>query len=196
MEDRRAAAFPASLAGLQAGMLGVCWMLLWLGISAEWQLRSFWTAENLMSTVFYGERAIRVGFASRTLSGAAVYVLLYSLLGAGFAAVVRDRLSRVRLNLASVLFALFWYYLSFRLMWKSMIPLVALLHSTQPTALGHVLYGVLLGRYPRYLAHAPEAEHAAAATEEVPAAIAEPGPEAGVQEEPSAERQRQEAQGQ
>ena len=93
------------LAGLQGGMLGVCWMLVWLGISAEWQRRSFWTAENLMASAFYGGSAIRSDFAGGTLSGMAVYLLLYSLLGAVFAVIVRDRMprSRVLLDRHSVL---------------------------------------------------------------------------------------------
>ncbi|SPF38033.1 membrane hypothetical protein [Candidatus Sulfopaludibacter sp. SbA4] len=151
-ENRRADTFSAILAGLQAGMLGVCWMLAWLGISAKWELRSFWTAENLMASAFYGDGAIRSGFAAKTLSGVALYLLIYSTLGALFAGVVADRLPRFRVVLMSVLFAMGWYYLSFRLLWKSLMPLVALLHSAQPTALGHMIYGAVLGRYPVYLA--------------------------------------------
>lgn len=145
------------LAGLQAGMLGVCWMLAWLGISAKWQLRSFWTAENLMASAFYGDGAIRSGFAGRTLSGLALYLILYSSLGAFFAFLVGDRLPRFRVMLASVLFAMCWYYVSFQLLWKGVLPLVALLHSAPPTALGHVIYGTVLGRYPVYLPKAPVA---------------------------------------
>jgi hypothetical protein len=160
-ETPRPSTLTVTLAGLQAGMMGVCWMLAWLGISAKWQLRSFWTAENLMASVFYGDGAIRAGFAARTLSGLALYLLLYSSLGALFATLVADRLPRMRIVLLSVLFAMCWYYLSFQLLWKSMMPLVALLHSAQPTALGHVIYGTLLARYPVYLprAAAPEVEH-------------------------------------
>ena len=73
------------LAGLQAGMIAICWMLAWLGLSAMGQRRSFWTAENLMATVFHGDAAIRRGFGSTTLSGLALYLLIYSLLGAVFA---------------------------------------------------------------------------------------------------------------
>ncbi|HEY2014327.1 MAG TPA: DUF6789 family protein [Bryobacteraceae bacterium] len=159
-ENRSASTISALLAGLQAGMLGVCWMLAWLGVSAEWQLRSFWTAENLMASAFYGERAIRSGFAVRTVSGLALYLLLYSLLGGLFAAVLGDRIPRLRLMLLGILFALCWYFISFRLLWKSMMPLVALLHSAQPTAVGHLIYGTLLGRYSVYLPQRakPEAE--------------------------------------
>src|ERR1039458_918590 len=79
------------LAGLQAGMIGICWMLAWLGLSAMGQSRSFWTAENLMASVFHGGAAIRRGFGFSTLSGIALYLLVYSLLGAGFAVAVRNR---------------------------------------------------------------------------------------------------------
>jgi hypothetical protein len=153
-ETSRPSSLSVTLAGLQAGMIGVFWMLAWLGISAKWQLRSFWTAENLMASAFYGDSAIREGFAGRTLSGLALYLLLYSTLGALFAFVVAGRLRRLRLTLLSIVFALAWYYVSFQLLWRSMLPLVALLHSGAPTALGHVIYGALLGRYPMYLPHA------------------------------------------
>src|SRR5438067_13880891 len=112
-ENRRPSGISAFFAGLQAGMLGICWMLAWLGVSAKWQQRSFWTSENLMASVFYGSASIRRGFAARTLSGLALYLLVYSLLGALLAWLVRDRLTRLRALLLSVLFALGWYYLSY-----------------------------------------------------------------------------------
>ena len=170
MENRRPGMFSAILAGLEAGMLGVCWMLAWLGISAKWELRSFWTPENLMASAFYGDGAIRAGFAAKTLSGLALYLLIYSTLGSLFAAVVADRLPRFRVVLLGMLFGLGWYYLSFRLLWKSLMPLVALLHSARTTALGHAIYGAVLGRYPMYLtphrapaAQAPETPSGSAA---------------------------------
>ena len=132
-------------------------MLAWLGISAKWELRSFWTAENLMASAFYGDGAIRTGFALKTLSGLALYLLIYSTLGALFAAVVADRLPRFRVVLLGVLFGLGWYYFSFRLLWRSVMPLVALLHSARATALGHAIYGAVLGRFPVYLPRHGEA---------------------------------------
>jgi len=149
-ETPRASATTALLAGLQSGILGVFWMLLWLGWSATWQQRSFWTAENLMSSAFYGSRAVRSGFASPTVSGLALYFVLYGLLGAVFAVIVRDRFPRTRTFLLGMVFALAWYYVSFRLIWRSLMPLVALLHVERTTAAGHVLYGAILGSYPRY----------------------------------------------
>src|SRR5690348_18216230 len=95
-ETRATGILPAFSAGLQSGMMGVLWMLAWLGVSATWQRRSFWTAENLLASAFYGDSAIRSGFAFSTLSGMALYLLLYSLLGAAFALMVRERISRPR----------------------------------------------------------------------------------------------------
>src|SRR5262249_50980141 len=96
-----AGALSAFFAGLQAGMLGVLWMLAWLGISAAWQQRSFWTTENLMASAFYGREAIHSGFASQTLAGLALCLALYSLLGGLLALAIRDRLPRLRTLLVS-----------------------------------------------------------------------------------------------
>src|ERR1017187_1412226 len=82
------------LAGLQAGMIGIGWMLAWLGLSAMGQRRTFWTAENLMASVFHGDAAIRRGFGFSTLSGIALYLLIYSLLGAAFALSVLKQIGR------------------------------------------------------------------------------------------------------
>jgi hypothetical protein len=139
------------LAGLQAGMVGVWWMLAWMGASAVWQRRSFWTPENLMASVFYGNAAIRPGFASSTFSGLALYLLLYSLLGAGFAMAVGGRLPRPWLPLASMAFALCWYYAAFHLLAMAVSPLIVLLDPARTTILGHAIYGALLARFPVYL---------------------------------------------
>ncbi len=123
----------------------------WLGISATWQRRSFWTAENLLASAFYGDTAIRRGFAFSTLSGVALYLLLYSALGAVFAVTVRDRVPPMRILLLAVLFSVCWYYISYHWIWKSLLPLVYLLHTERSTVIGHLLYGTFLGRYPEYL---------------------------------------------
>ena len=73
------------LAGLQAGMMAVIVMLGWLGVSAIWQRHTFWSAPNQMATVFRGAAAIAPGFGPYTATGIAVYVLVYSLIGAIFA---------------------------------------------------------------------------------------------------------------
>src|ERR1035441_6612831 len=153
-QRRFAKSLSAFLAGLQAGMVGVWWMLAWMGASAVWQRRSFWAPENLMASVFYGNAAIRRGFGASTVSRLALYVLVYSLLGAGFAIALGGRLPR--LALASMAFALCWYYVAFHLVAKAVSPLIVLLDTERTTFLGHALYGVLLARFPVYLPHAAE----------------------------------------
>ncbi len=150
-EARRGRALSACLAGVQAGMLGAFWMLLWLGISAKWQQRSFWTPENLIASVFYGGGSIRSGFAWSTVVGLALYLLIYSLLGALFALALHGRVTRRQAMLGGMLFAVAWYFVSFRLLWKSVMPLVALLHTERSTVIGHLLYGAIMGRFPVYL---------------------------------------------
>ena len=162
----------ACLAGLQAGMAAALVMLAWLGLAAVWRQSSFWTAENLWASTFYGASAIRSGFSTSTLSGIALYLLVYSTLGGLFAAVVRAKLPRLTLVLAGVVVAAGWYYLSFHVIWHAINPLVSLLHAERPTLLGHVIYGAALAGFPRYLSTAAPAPPA-----EAPAFAAAPEPE-------------------
>jgi hypothetical protein len=155
-ENKLIRSLPVPLAGLQAGTVAVLWMLAWLGSSAVWQGRSFWTAENLLASTFYGPAAIHSGFSHQTMSGLALYILVYSSLGGLLAAALRWKLTPVLLLSVSIVLALGWYYLSFHVLWKSLSPLIPLLHAERPTILGHVIYGAVVARFPHYLPR-PEA---------------------------------------
>jgi hypothetical protein len=139
------------LAGLEGGTVGVLWMLVWLGVSSVWQQRSFWAPENLMATAFDRNSNLAPIFTWATCTGLALYVLLYSALGATFSSFVRDRVPARRVMLLAVIFAIAWYYFSFRGIFKMMLPLVALLHVEHAMLVGHLLYGTMLGRYPAYV---------------------------------------------
>jgi hypothetical protein len=145
---------PVALAGLQAGMVAGFWMLAWMGSTSVWQGRSFWTTENLLASIFYGGKAVREGFGSSTLSGLAVYLIVYSALGFLLAGVVRLKLQPVPLVLASIIMSLGWYYLSYHLLWRALSPLIPLLHAARPTVMGHIIYGVVVARFPRYVPQA------------------------------------------
>ena len=148
-ERRYALAFYA-LAGFEAGMLGVLVMLAWLGAASAWHQRSVWTTENLMASVFYGQGAFRDEFGFRTLSGLAVYLIVYSLLGAAYAFLARERMARFRIVAAAVLAALVWYYLWFHFLLERMQPSIWLYTPDRPMMVGHIFYGLMLGRYPLY----------------------------------------------
>jgi hypothetical protein len=149
-EKRVANAFSSLLAGLQGGMTGALAMLLLLGITARFQQRSFWTSENLFASAFFGGAAITDSFTLKTLSGLALWLLLYSLLGAGFALLLRNRLRPLRTQLAGMIFGLAWYYFTFHWIWKSLLPVAYVLYSEGPMKFGHLLYGECAGRYPHY----------------------------------------------
>src|ERR1035437_10252922 len=132
------------LAGLQAGMIGICWMLAWLGLSAMGQRRSFWTAENLMASVFHGAPAHRPGFGFSTLSGIALYLLIYSLLGALFAVTARTRFTGLGAVLLGVLFSVGWYCLWFCALGQTVMPVLWRPHAKNTSAGAQVFLGFLL----------------------------------------------------
>ncbi len=148
---QRPAGWVSALAGLEAGMVAVLFMLLWLALTSRLYRRSMWTTINLMASLFYGEAAIEPRFGWKSLSGIAVYLLLYSALGALFALVVRGWGTRPRAILLGIAFGIVWYLLSFKLLWKTLDPWLALYTHDRPMLAGHVLYGALLGRLPRYV---------------------------------------------
>jgi len=139
------------LAGLEGGTVGILWMLAWLGVSSVWQQRSFWAAENLMATAFDRSSNLSPAFSWATCAGLALYVLMYSALGAGFSSLLSDRVPARRVMLLAVIFAVVWYYFSFGWSFKLALPLVSLLHVERATLIGHLLYGTMLGRYPVYV---------------------------------------------
>ena len=138
-------------AGVETGVVAVLVMLGWLGLAALWYRKSFWTPPNLLAISFYGESALRNRFAATTFSGLALYLLIYGGLGALFALAVREHRNRLRITCLGMLAAIAWYYLSYGLLWKSWHPLIVLYTHDRPMFVGHVLYGALLGSYPRYL---------------------------------------------
>ena len=163
-----------ALAGLEGGTVGVLWMLTWLGFSSLWQQRSFWAPENLMATAFDRNSNLAPVFTWATCAGLALYVVIYTALGAAFSSVVRDRAPRGRVMLLAVVFAVAWYYLSFRWSFKFVLPLVALLHVEHPTLVGHLLYGTMLGRYPQYVTRLMGAATPVVVEMPAPAAIESP----------------------
>ncbi len=145
----------ALLAGLQAGMLAALAMLAWMGSSAVWERRSFWTSENLLATTFYGGTAVHNGFSTSTLSGLALYLLIYSTLGCVFAAAAGGKFTAAKLLLAGIAAGLVWYYVSFHFVWRAISPLVPILHPVRPTIVGHIIFGAVMARFPQYLPQRP-----------------------------------------
>src|SRR6266542_21299 len=136
------------LAGMETGVIAVLVMLCWLGVSAIWYRKTFWTAANLAASIFYGESALRNRFTAHTFSGLALYMLLYGSLGMLFGLAIQDRRRSLRITSLGILLALGWYFLLFGWIWKHWYPLIALYTQDRPMFAGHVLFGWILGRYP------------------------------------------------
>jgi hypothetical protein len=147
----KARALDAVLAGLQSGMFGALATLVWLGLASMYYRRSFWAVPNLLASTVHGESALRWGFAMTTFTGMAMFLVIYSVLGAIFGLLLQDRTTRTRTALIGMIFALGWYYLSFGPVWKAVNPLVPLYVQDRPMLAGHLIYGSLLGRMPLYL---------------------------------------------
>lgn len=139
------------LVGLQSGTLAALAMLGWLAMASALYRRSIWSVPNILASTFYGDSALRNGFVSTTISGIALYFVIYGLFGALFGLAVQHRWRPLRITFIAVAASLGWYYLSFGLIWKSLNPLVVLYTHDQPMLIGHIIYGVLLGRYPVFL---------------------------------------------
>ena len=126
-------------------------MLGWLALASAFERRSVWSIPNLLASTFYGETALRRDFATSTLSGVALHLLVYAVAGVVFGLLIRDNGNRLRVVLLGMLSGVGLYYLCFGLVWKSVNPLVPLYSPDRPMLLGHLLYGTFLGRFPVYL---------------------------------------------
>jgi hypothetical protein len=157
-----------ALAGLQAGTVGALNLLLWLGVCSVWRREDFWTSPNLLAEAFYPSAAFQTGGVWSSLFGVALYILLYGVLGTLFALAAGRPMTRLRLTLVAMAFGLGWYWIVYRWLWKVALPLAALIHGGRAVVLGYLLFGALLGRFPRYLPVA--LNHTAPA-------VAEPAPE-------------------
>lgn len=147
-----------ALAGLQAGTVGVLTMLLWLGVCSAWQREDFWSSPNLLAGACYPSDAFNTGLAWSTVFGVALYILFYGVMGTLFALAASRPMTRLRLALIAMTLSLGWYWITYRWLWRAVLPLAALLHGGRAAVVGHLIYGALLGRFPRYLPRVPVPE--------------------------------------
>jgi hypothetical protein len=150
-----------ALAGLETGTLACLGMLAWLGVSSMWYRRSFWATPNLLASTFYGESALRNRFTAHTLSGLALFLLIYGSIGIIFGLALQHRRGALLLG-TGILEGVVSYYLVFGWLLKHWDPLIALYAQDRPIFASHVLYGAMLGYYARHLRRVwPASERAA-----------------------------------
>lgn len=178
-ETRPDRPFDAFLAGLQTGTLGALWMLAWSGLSSAFVRRSFWMPENLLATVLRPGNGVAANFTWGTLSGLALCFVIYGLLGAGFAVAARRiSMGRTRTTLLALVWALAWYYILYHYAWTTISPAIALLDLTRATVAGHLIYGLVLGRFDTHMPRRGTHMVAVPAAVQLPEAAPSPEPRA------------------
>lgn len=138
-----------ALAGIHAGVLGALLMFACLMLGSAWNHHSVWLVPNLLSTTFFGDDAYRNQLARTSWSGLALMVTVYGTLGLVWGLIVKDR--RIPwLALYGIITGLAIYFIFYDFLWKHINPLVTLYAPDEQLQLGHVLWGLMLSRSPRY----------------------------------------------
>jgi hypothetical protein len=138
-----------ALGGLEAGVLGALAMLACLMVGSLWDHRSIWVVPNLFATTFYGSNAYRNQLVRTTWSGVALVIAVYGVLGMIWGCVWRDE-RKTWLGLYGAILGLAVYLVFYDFMWKHANPLVVLYAPDRQLQLGHVVWGLILARAPRY----------------------------------------------
>lgn len=137
-------------AGLQAGISGALGLLFWIAIASRFLGRSVWWAFNLLASAFYGESSLRYGFGRYTLAGAALVLFVYGVLGIFFGLFWRERSGGVTILVATLALSMLSFYILLKWAWREASPEGALYAPDRQIFLGHILFGFLLARYPRF----------------------------------------------
>jgi hypothetical protein len=141
-----------SLAGLQAGVVGGLAVLLFHGLDGTVRGDGLWAFPNLLSSAFFPARALSASLRWETLSGVALHLLVSGLLGLAFSVFLTRYLYRpFRCGATALILALAWYYGAFRFLWPAVNPAVVVYQPFPGMLLGHVLFGVCMGLYPRFV---------------------------------------------
>jgi hypothetical protein len=132
-------AWHRGLAGLQAGTVGVLVLLGYLMADAVWRRQSVWRVPNLLASALNEDARVRAVFSARTLSGVALAIVVYGILGALVRMLTPERLSRGYVLLIALLAASSWFAFSSAFLWGQTIA-----SSGRAIWVAHLLYGGIL----------------------------------------------------
>jgi hypothetical protein len=138
-----------ALAGIHAGVLGALAIIACLMIGSVWDHRSVWSFPNLLATTFFGSDAYVNKFAHTTWTGLALIVATYGFLGMLWGVVCGDK-RRSGLALFGAITGILVYFVLYNFVWKHVNPLVTLYGPNRQLQVGHLLWGLILARSPKY----------------------------------------------
>lgn len=131
-------------------------MLGYIMLDALLRGSSVWGVVNLFSSNFYGPAALGGAFRKTTVAGLAWHVWLSGVMGLVISLALGPFLARpVRCAVVGALLALSWYYFVVRMLWPQWNPL-ALRQPFPGLLFAHLIFGVAMGAYPRFLAQLRE----------------------------------------
>jgi hypothetical protein len=145
-----------TLAGLEAGVAGALFMIVWSMLGSVWTRRSIWMILNLYATTFYGSRVYVNQFTRGSWSGVALMVLICGIGGVLWGVIWRDG-RRPFLALFGAVTGLLVYYVLFNLILRSTNPLIPLYAPERQMQIGYILWGMALSRSPLYSRRIAEA---------------------------------------
>ena len=146
---RRRGAVRYALAGLQAGVVGGLVLIAWLMLASLFTGRSVWLTLNLFATTFFGSGVYRNHMVRGSWTGVAATLAVYGVLGLLWGSIWREK--RIPgLTLLGALTGIAVYFLLFDFVFTRFNPMISVYAPVRQLHIGHVLWGVLLARSPRY----------------------------------------------
>jgi hypothetical protein len=139
----------SALGGIEAGVLGALALLGCVMIGSLWERRSVWVVPNLFATTFFGDDAYRNQFLRSSWAGVALVLVVYGVLGMLWGMIWRDN-RKPRLALYGAITGLAVYFVFYDFLWKHTNPLVTLYAPSHQLQIGHLLWGMVLAKSPKY----------------------------------------------
>ncbi len=146
---RRRGGLRYPLAGLEAGVVGALILIAWLMLASFFAGRSVWLTPNLFATTFFGGGVYRNHFMHGSWTGIAAILAVYGVLGLFWGCIWREKRTR-GLTFLGALAGIGVYFLLVDLLLPHVNPLIAVYAPVRQLEIGHVLWGMMLARSPRY----------------------------------------------
>lgn len=137
------------LAGVQAGVTGALALIACLMVGALWDGQSIWVTPNLFATTFLGIDVYRDQFLRASLTGIALIVVAYGILGGIWGCIWRSERQKW-LRLYGVVAGFCVYLLLYGPLSRHINPLFTLYAPDRQLEFGHLLWGLALARSPVY----------------------------------------------
>jgi hypothetical protein len=145
-----------ALAAIQTGIVAGGVALVYLLLDGIVGGEGPWFFLNLLGATFYPRRAFSLVFSRATLSGLALHVVVSGVAGLLFAILLAPyRAKPLRSLWLGAFLGGVWYYLVFRYFWVRVDPALVLYQSFPGVFLGHVVFGLCMGLYPRFVGLLP-----------------------------------------